>query len=782
MKIKSLKHLLFFFLFTIYLFASYSQTHDTLRWHLREVEVITKFNPAIPIIKKTIQNRNKNGQFSNAHFSYISYQKMFFTGDINRDSVLLSKAMLMTDSLGTDSTSFSKRDSNYFETIEFLDTHHLFFMETITQNYFKKPAKSYEKVIAHRTAGLKDPLVSIYLAKLQTVNFYQNDFLDILESPYINPISTSALTIYDFHLEEKIVQENDTLFLISFQPKKNAHFKSLKGKIWISTHNYAFTKIEAYPFDKALLGMKFNLVQEYERQSNDTYFLTAMKIRVDFRSLGVGITATSDEGADTLRIGSSGRESALIRPVIYSEKKIMDIDYKTRIRSIDMGFADIDEEVGDEDEQQKILETYRPEALTDIEKNTLILIDSVTQPLKLDKRLEGLKILVTGKIPVSFINIDLTQILYFNSTEAVRLGLGIYTNDRLSKIVNFGGYFGYGFRDKKWKWGGELGFNIIRSRDFKVVFHYYSNLIESGETVFYNREYTLFSGEFYRSWLFKRFYRSNAFDLTVQSRITRWLTSYISSSFSKNETLYNYSYQESFLDETPTTYSFNDFYMKAGVRLAFRERFWGADKYYFYSVSPLPVFIVQYTRGIQGVLNSGFDYNRIDIKMTYRKNWKILGFTNITLFAGFIDRSLPAPLLLNQRAGYNPIGLDGADHFGAMHADEFLSDQYATLFIRHNFGRMTQNKKFSPRIMVCQGIGFGTLKNVNAHIGIDFKTMEKGYFESGLMIGDLLVIKNLLSFGVGAFVRYGTYYLSKPEYKTIDNFAFKVLMRVPFER
>jgi len=117
-----------------------------------------------------------------------------------------------------------------------------------------------------------------------------------------------------------------------------------------------------------------------------------------------------------------------------------------------------------------------------------------------------------------------------------------------------------------------------------------------------------------------------------------------------------------------------------------------------------------------------------------------------------------------------------------MRPDEFLSDRYATLFIHHNFGRMTQNKKFSPRIIFCQGIGFGALRSPESHIGINVKTMEKGYFESGLMIGDLLVIKGLLSFGVGTFVRYGAYYLPKPQYKTIDNFAFKVLFRVPLER
>ena len=760
------------FFFLVLLFAvflsAYSQTRDTLRAQLREVEIVTKYNPAVRIIKNAIQNRQQNGQFANPQFSCVTYQKMFFTGDIKRDSVWLKKTSLLSDSLRSNMNPEAPIDSGYLSAVEFLEKHHLFFTETVTKSYFKKPAMSYEKVIAHQTAGFKDPLISIYLAKLQTVNFYQRDMLDILESPFVNPISQNALAIYDFRIQEKIVAENDTLFVISYKPKKSAHFKSLMGKLWISAENFAIVRVEASPFDK-VFGLAFNLSQEYEKQPNNTWFLKQMDVSMDITGIGVAFAA-----GDSANI--------FFRPVIVSEKSISEIDYHTRLRNRDFGLVDIEEELESRANQTRILDTYRPTPLTEREANTIVFIDSIAKPYKPDRVLESLKILITGNIPVYVFNVELKQILHFNTTEIARLGLGVSTNNRFSKVVYLGGFFGYGFKDKKFKWGGELGFNIIRSRDFKIAVQYSSNLIESGGTDFYNRDYTLFSGEFYRSWLFKRFYRSNALGFTAQSRITRWLTGYVSSFYSNNKTLYNYSFQTPFPEENQTPFTYDDFYVKAGVRIAFKEKFWGADQYYFYSVSPFPVFIVQYSKGFKGVIKSEYDYHRVDFKMSYRKNWKILGFTNITLFGGYVDRALPYPLLLNQRAGYNLVGIDGADQFGVMRPDEFLSDKYLSLFLRHNFGRMTQNRKFSPRIIVCQGIGFGTLKNPEAHWGIDFKTMEKGYFESGVVIGDLLTIKGLLSFGVGAFVRYGAYYLPQPENKIINNFAFKVNVRVPFER
>ena len=82
--------------------------------------------------------------------------------------------------------------------------------------------------------------------------------------------------------------------------------------------------------------------------------------------------------------------------------------------------------------------------------------------------------------------------------------------------------------------------------------------------------------------------------------------------------------------------------------------------------------------------------------------------------------------------------------------------------------------RFSPMIVLCQNIGFGWLR-YNDHGEINFNTMEKGYFESGLMIDNLLSIKDILAIGVGFFYRYGPYALPKQ----LDNFAFKVSMTIP---
>ena len=89
--------------------------------------------------------------------------------------------------------------------------------------------------------------------------------------------------------------------------------------------------------------------------------------------------------------------------------------------------------------------------------------------------------------------------------------------------------------------------------------------------------------------------------------------------------------------------------------------------------------------------------------------------------------------------------------------------------------------KFKPEIKIYQGIGFGWLDNPQQHQDITIQDMSKGYFESGIMVSNLIRL-NMLNFGyfgigAGVFVRYGAYYLST---NTIDNIAIKIDMTVSF--
>ena len=105
-----------------------------------------------------------------------------------------------------------------------------------------------------------------------------------------------------------------------------------------------------------------------------------------------------------------------------------------------------------------------------------------------------------------------------------------------------------------------------------------------------------------------------------------------------------------------------------------------------------------------------------------------------------------------------------------MRMNEFLSDRFFYIFFRQNFGKLLfKTKRFQPEVEFVTNFGIGRLQNPEPHRGINFKTMEKGYYESGIIINNILN-QFFLGYGIGVFYRYGPYHLQKP----IDNFAFKL--------
>ena len=83
--------------------------------------------------------------------------------------------------------------------------------------------------------------------------------------------------------------------------------------------------------------------------------------------------------------------------------------------------------------------------------------------------------------------------------------------------------------------------------------------------------------------------------------------------------------------------------------------------------------------------------------------------------------------------------------------------------------------------MFVTNIGVGTISKPEVHQGMIFKSMSKGYFESGLIINNIIARKFFgiarLGLGAGAFYRYGPYAFANP----LDNLAIKVTWTYNFK-
>ena len=137
---------------------------------------------------------------------------------------------------------------------------------------------------------------------------------------------------------------------------------------------------------------------------------------------------------------------------------------------------------------------------------------------------------------------------------------------------------------------------------------------------------------------------------------------------------------------------------------------------------------------------------------------------------------LPISNLYSGVGTYNEFTIYAPGSFGTMRANEFYSNKYVSLFLSHNFKELFLNfGNYKPELMVITNIAFGSMNNISDHHNINFNTLEKGYYESGIIIRKLLNLQ-IYDLGAGLLYRYGPYGFDTPS----KNFAYKLSLYYAF--
>ena len=186
------------------------------------------------------------------------------------------------------------------------------------------------------------------------------------------------------------------------------------------------------------------------------------------------------------------------------------------------------------------------------------------------------------------------------------------------------------------------------------------------------------------------------------------------------------------------------------------------------------------TRGSDLSMGGKTDYLRADFRMEYAYQWRRIGKTVMLLSAGMIDGNVPYARLYNGKgnlSGNADLRAVSTNSFETMHMNEILTDRFASLFFQHHLGSFFHIGTYKPLFILVHNMMVGTLGNTNrsAQKIISFTVPEKGYFESGLLVNNLVTL-NTGGYGLGVYYRYGTY--SDPNWK--KNISLKLSLSVLF--
>lgn len=719
-----------------------------------EIVVLPGENPALRIINLAAQNRKANHPLGKDAFTYESYSKFIF--DLDSNSIKKIKQFpILADSLATlnDRAATLDDSTEMMQTAaKFIERQMLFMMESTTERRFIPPARDQEEIKAYRVSGLSNAMLSTFAQSLQSFHFYDIQF-NFLGKEYFNPIALGGTKRYFFLLEDTTYIGNDTLFTISFRPRPEYIKEGLKGKLYINTNGYAIQRVIAQPAKTNDEMLTLKLVQEYEFIDNKKWFPTHLRTMIEMKVAEISFGGSSGhlEGNGVTKI-----RNIQINPANMNKRGFNNIALST-----DPNAGHVSEEKWN---------SLRQDTLNEREKNTYLVLDSLSKAHNIDRKANALLALVDGKIPMGYVNLPLDRIINFNLHEGYRLGAALETSQRLMRNITVGGYFTYGTRDKDWKYGGYSTFHLNKRLGMNIQLRYQQDVGLRGGTEFSRNQWDISSQIFYAGFYQKFMDRERIAEIKYTIAPLGNLTMNLSANYHRVEFTRNYRFtNEEGMEFSQVESAEAAFELKYNMR----QRSVLIGDRLVSKPTNFPKFTFKIAKSWRGVANSNMDYVRARLKINEDVTGLRWGSLNMQLDGSITFGDVPMyyeQYIVGTRLNW---GVTAINALETAYPGEFYHDKQATFIVRYSFPSIkTKAKWFHPVFALHHGIGFGEMSNKQAH-NMFFRTMDRGLYEGGLIVHSIVKM-SFIDIGLGLFYRYG--YYSDTDFS--KNLVPKISMRI----
>lgn len=692
---------------------------------LDPVNIYPGENPALKIMEKVVQTKNKNNPDKQHNYSCLVYHKMTFDFRVPKET---------PDS-----------DSIAHKIIEFSKDHHLLLMESVSEKKHLVPDKNKEKVISGRVSGFEDTSLALLPSQLQPFGFY-SDHISLMDTEFLNPASVKGLKNYIFILEDTIVEKGDSLFYITFLPKKDVNIKPLSGSFHIHQNTYGIknikvsSKIAEAPF-------QLDIIQRYQRIENTQWFPAEMESQ---------LTIHANSGINSMPYPLVGKSKSIVTAVDLdpdlNQKEFSSVVFEDEMHSDTTG-----------------IEVLRYEPLTPRDSATYHLIDSIGKANKLDNIIKLQKNLMRGYLAAGPLRIDIDKVIGYNKFEGLKLGMGLWTGPGITGDFSLGGYYNHAFKSKKNNYGGgikwspeinsQTGISITYSNDMHTTgnFSFHKGKLMNMETLLKNYSVSTMD-------------RESKVMASAESRITGSLSGKVFFSHSEVEPIRIYNFTP---DATIPSEPFSNIEYGINLRWSHKEKI---SKTAF-GILPYPSLgpkvWVNYIRGNQKKDALTDSYTKIEsqIEKTFRTG--PAARTSLRITGGWIDGWNTPSNLYSFFGTYEPFTVEIPFMFATMAPNEFAADRFFLIFLNHKIP-LRQNKpgSFKPELKLISKAGWG---DITASNNAGYKTFDKGYFESGILLENLFNTL-FIKYGLAVHYHYGPY---KKE-KELDNWSFRISLDFAF--
>lgn len=702
---------------------------------------------ALDLMKKVVTNKPLNNpQKKLVNYSCKGYNKLVITA--NSDSLDGSIASVFNKK-----KKIYESDSTNYKFKKFISKQNLFQTEVVSQFQFKENQMK-ETVLGLKMSGLKKPIYEIIGYKLQPYSIYDDKY-ELFETTYVSPISEKGVVDYDFKLVDTLTIATQKTLLVYFVNKRKINKNGLEGVLYIDAKSFAITKavfqiqgvinIKAtHEFDyipsENLWIPSYNEVKIVKGKNDDPIKILSGTIYFE---------GENDE------IGKQRKKEVSDITYVLSKTHFYELNVASELPIVNKSYA-IEISKDALEKNTDFWKTNSKELSTARDLNTYKSIDSLSVKRGLESKLIFGRKIINGYVPFGPIDFDLRYLLSFNNYEGFRVGLGGITNDKFSKKYRINGYVAEGLKDLKLKYQLGLARKIDDFSNTWFGISYTDDIQEIASTDFYieKRTFRIYDQ---RPFNVSTFYHHNTWKAYLMTKILPKSESIWQITQSKIDPLFDYSYNYN-----------GQLYNNYNVTAAAVSIQWNPFSDFMYTPDSTleiekkyPNFTFQFTQSIPDFLNNNFVFTKIDLQSSFEKKYVNGQKTSVFVQAGFAFGDTPlthlynaSPNSLNEGNVFERITVSGKNSFETMYFNEFFSSKYAMLHVKHGFKRIAIAKKVRPMLVLVTRMALGDMVNKQDHVGIDFKTMNKGYFESGIELNQIFK-----GFGLGTFYRYGAYSL-----------------------
>ena len=699
---------------------------------LKEVVIYTgktskKNNPAIDILRKIWERRRKNGLKMFKQYEYDKYEKVEF--DLNTiDSAFMNSKVFKGMEFVFDQIDTSSISGKTYLPI--------FINETLSEVYGDNEAKKTKEITkANKNSGFgSGDGVNTFIKDLYADFDIYDNYLKFFDKDFVSPLSRTGINVYNYVLNDSMFIDNKWCYNIVYYPRRKNEL-TFKGDFWVNDTTFAIKKINLEASKSANINWvkEIYIEQEYEVMNDSVFLLKRDYMMSDFSF------SKKEESK-----GVYGKRTTLAKNHKFDIKKD-DKFYKKEVNFYDNAIYNKPDEYWEEN---------RFEALNKNEAGIYKMLDTLKEVPRFKRIYSLASILGSGYVEIPKLKLDYGPIFStfgYNDVEGQRIRAGGRTYFGPNDKWRIQGYTAYGFRDNQFKYGISGRWMVNPNNRLILSLGNRRDVEQMGVSLTTSNDV-----------LGRSFASSALFASGVNNQLTSVNLTTLGFEI---EPLKNFTFQTNLTYRTLKSASNEfslDYYtdlsqteIKSQVKqseINFVAEYTPKRKTVGYGVDRMDVdfnyarFFVSYSNGLKGVLNSDFNYQKL--QLYYRQPTLIGGFGRLftTFETGKIFGEVPLGLMGVIPGNQSWFVIENT--YNLLDYYDFVADEYASLHLEHHFnGRLFSRVPLLRKLNLREIIGikgvYGRVSDENVMLnasGLTYVAPEDIYWEYHAGVGNIFKV------------------------------------------